>query len=284
MNNYSSLYDERLLIKDLFFVEDLDAFDLSKDTIMRFPLGIFSIGLSGTAVLEINTKRYHFSSNNILFILPHQSITVIEKSDNFDATILVANEKLLNGSPISIRQKSKILIRAISNPVFDVDTSKQNWLNRLCSYIKDRILDLSGEYSQQIMQALVTSLFYEVVNSIDLNQYDRINIPSRKEQLFIQFIELITEHYKNEHQVNFYAKQLNITAKYLSVICTTISKRKPSEWIDDNIISEALFLLKESGCSISEVSEELNFRSQSYFTKFFSRKVGMTPSDYKNRI
>lgn len=279
-----SIYDDKTLTEDLFFIEDLNNFDLNKDNTMRLPLGIFSVGLKGSATIEVNTKRYTFTPNTILFILPHQSITVLTKSDDFDAIILVANEELLNNSPVSIRQKSKILVRAITNPLFETNDVEQMWVARFCNYIKARIKSLTGEYKQQIMQALLTSLFYEVVNSIDLYQHDKTNLPSRKEQLFIQFIELVTKQYKKEHQVNYYAKQLNITAKYLSAICTTISKRKPSEWIDDNIISEALFLLKESGSSILEVSEELNFRSQSYFTKFFYRKVGMTPSEYKNRV
>lgn len=279
-----SIYDDKTLTEDLFFVENLNNFDLNKDNTMRLPLGIFSVGLKGSATIEVNTKRYTFTPNTILFILPHQSITVLTKSDDFDAIILVANEKLLNNSPVSIRQKSKILVRAITNPLFETNDVEQMWVARFCNYIKARIKSLTGEYKQQIIQTLLTSLFYEVVNSIDLHQHDKLSSPSRKEQLFIQFIELVTNQYKKEHQVNYYAKQLNITAKYLSAICTTISKRKPSEWIDDNIISEALFLLKESGSSILEVSEELNFRSQSYFTKFFYRKVGMTPSEYKNRV
>lgn len=279
-----SIYDDKTLTEDLFFIEDLNNFDLNKDNTMRLPLGIFSVGLKGSATIEVNTKRYTFTPNTILFILPHQSITVLTKSDDFDAIILVANEKLLNNSPVSIRQKSKILVRAITNPLFETNDVEQMWVARFCNYIKARIKSLTGEYKQQIIQTLLTSLFYEVVNSIDLHQHDKLSSPSRKEQLFIQFIELVTNQYKKEHQVNYYAKQLNITAKYLSAICTTISKRKPSEWIDDNIISEALFLLKESGSSILEVSEELNFRSQSYFTKFFYRKVGMTPSEYKNRV
>ena len=44
---------------------------------------------------------------------------------------------------------------------------------------------------------------------------------------------------------------------------------------------EAKRLLKYSGLSIGEISDNLNFTSQSFFGKYFKQRVGVSPSRYK---
>ena len=40
-------------------------------------------------------------------------------------------------------------------------------------------------------------------------------------------------------------------------------------------------MVKQSGLSILEVSQRLNFVSQSFFGKYFKQRVGISPSRYK---
>ena len=47
------------------------------------------------------------------------------------------------------------------------------------------------------------------------------------------------------------------------------------------MVYEAKRLLKYSGLSIGEISDNLNFTSQSFFGKYFKSHTGMTPSAYR---
>lgn len=47
-------------------------------------------------------------------------------------------------------------------------------------------------------------------------------------------------------------------------------------------LSEAERLLRSSDSSISEIAQECGFCDQSYFSKVFTAKNGMTPTDYRN--
>ena len=51
--------------------------------------------------------------------------------------------------------------------------------------------------------------------------------------------------------------------------------------IDEAVVYEAKRLLKYSGLSIQEISNKLNFASQSFFGKYFKQRVGVSPSRYK---
>ena len=48
-------------------------------------------------------------------------------------------------------------------------------------------------------------------------------------------------------------------------------------------LKNAFDMLNSTDFSICEISEECGFRSANYFSKVFSAKVGMTPSEYRSR-
>ena len=54
-----------------------------------------------------------------------------------------------------------------------------------------------------------------------------------------------------------------------------------SKIIDEAIIRKAKELLKLPDISILEVSERLNFVSQSFFGKYFKRRLGISPKEYR---
>lgn len=54
-----------------------------------------------------------------------------------------------------------------------------------------------------------------------------------------------------------------------------------NNYLCDVRINEAVRLLKNTGLSISEIAEETGFYDQSYFSKVFSQKMGVTPSNYR---
>ena len=96
-----------------------------------------------------------------------------------------------------------------------------------------------------------------------------------------RFIALLQENFRKERRVGWYAQQLNITAKYLSEVVKSVSKRTPNEWIDSYVVLEIRVLLKNSPKTIKEITDELNFPNQSFLGKFFKEHVGLSPSEYR---
>ena len=100
---------------------------------------------------------------------------------------------------------------------------------------------------------------------------------SRQSIQFRNFIELLNEHSIREREVQFYAKKLGITPKYLSALCIAYSGKNASTWIDEYVIVRAKELLREQRYSVREVGEILNFPSQSFFGRYFKRNMGISP-------
>ena len=82
--------------------------------------------------------------------------------------------------------------------------------------------------------------------------------------------------------MQWYAKEMNITPKYLSEVISATSRRSPNEWIDKFVTAEMRSLLRHTDMRMGEIAQRLGFTSQSFFGKYFKENVGISPSDYRN--
>ena len=96
-------------------------------------------------------------------------------------------------------------------------------------------------------------------------------------------MELVRQYSKQERNVRFYARRLNITPKYLSTVSKDVSGKTAARWIDEAVILEAKSLLRYSGMSIQEIAYHLNFSTQSFFGKYFKQHTGYSPSRFKRK-
>ena len=104
---------------------------------------------------------------------------------------------------------------------------------------------------------------------------------NRKEQIFHDFLTLLEEYYTQERSISFYADRMCLTPKYLSTIVKEVSGKHGMQWIDEYVLLEAKALLRDGSISVKEVSDQLNFPSQSMFGRFFKKMTGLSPKQYK---
>ena len=104
---------------------------------------------------------------------------------------------------------------------------------------------------------------------------------ARAHSMVDAFIHLVTEHHLTEHYLSFYAKELDITPKYLSKLVRDVTGRSAPDWIDSFLVLEAKNMLKYSDMAIKEIVFKLHFPDQSSFYKFFKLHTGMIPSEYR---
>lgn len=103
---------------------------------------------------------------------------------------------------------------------------------------------------------------------------------SRQENVYHNFMDLLNSYSDKEREVQFYADKLGITPKYLSAVALEYSNKNASTWIDEYVTTKAKSLLRENQYAIKQVSELLNFPSQSFFGRYFKRIVGVSPRKF----
>lgn len=107
---------------------------------------------------------------------------------------------------------------------------------------------------------------------------------SRQDILVEKFLALVGENYRTHRDPQFYADKMFLTPKHLSKVLKQKSRKSAAEWIEDHVILEAKALLKSTNKSVLQISDELNFPSQSFFGKYFKRRTGISPLEYRKTV
>ena len=167
-------------------------------------------------------------------------------------------------------------------PVLEVTPQDVDEIRQLFQLIKTMLRSDKERYRHEIIRTLFTTAFY-IITEINQREQPGGIKQGRCEVLFDEFMSLLQQYNKRERNVSFYAKQLNITPKYLSSVVKEVSGKTAARWIDESVILEAKALLKYSGMSIQEIAYHLNFSTQSFFGKYFKQHTGTSPSRYKRK-
>lgn len=81
-----------------------------------------------------------------------------------------------------------------------------------------------------------------------------------------------------------FAKMMNVSPNHLNKSVKTITAKSVSQLIDDVKLIEIKYLLYQSNLSIREISYEMGYLDPSYFTRFFKRRTGMSPAEFRQLI
>jgi len=106
---------------------------------------------------------------------------------------------------------------------------------------------------------------------------------SKKYHLTRQFKHLVNNYFQSEKQVDFYAKQLNITANYLNDVVKSQTNRTAKRHILDRTLLESKNLLCYTDMDIAEIAHALNFSETTHFNRFFKKETQITPKTYRQQ-
>lgn len=81
-----------------------------------------------------------------------------------------------------------------------------------------------------------------------------------------------------------YAGELGVTPNHLTRVVKSETGRSAGEWIENARLSLARTLLHDPAIPISEISYRLGFEDPAYFSRFFRKLVGMSPTDFRNML
>lgn len=101
---------------------------------------------------------------------------------------------------------------------------------------------------------------------------------------FNNFLKIVEENYKRPVGVDFYAEKLFMSVRNLNNITKAVFGQSVSEIVENRKLIEAKKLLTHSALSVSEIGYELGFNEKSYFTRVFTKKVGMNPSGFRTEM
>ncbi|MFD9904893.1 AraC family transcriptional regulator [Streptomyces sp. NPDC059063] len=105
--------------------------------------------------------------------------------------------------------------------------------------------------------------------------------PTGPGELFTRFRAALERDFAAERSVAAYATRLATTPKTLTRVCLTAAGRPAKALIDDRVVLEAKRLLVHTDLSAAAVGRRLGFSEAANFGKFFLRRTGRTPGEFR---
>lgn len=102
-----------------------------------------------------------------------------------------------------------------------------------------------------------------------------------RDTLVQRYRALLEAHFREQQGLPFYAQALGVTADHLSRSCRTAAGQSAQELLHERLMLEARRLLAYTAAPVSAIAGQLGYGDPAYFSKFFARCVGETPSAYR---
>lgn len=244
---------------------------------------------SGRFEAEINMRRYSIESHTLVVLPPGMLIQAhTPVSQKMDVYVLHVSREFLVDINIDL---NALNIRSLIEKRCPAVALNPAEVSKLRKYFD--LLDINARDSQEdatvfivnVARSLAAAVFYQLlqINFARISRYpdDGEKSQSRRTSYVHEFMRLVHMNYARHRSVSFYAEQLGISPKYLTMVVKEASGRSAAEWINEFVVVEAKNLLRFSGKNIQQVAYALNFNNQSAFGKYFKHLTGQSPSEYQ---
>ena len=241
-----------------------------------YRLGII---LNGEADININLQDRHLTSGTLVYIGPG---TIIHpKCLSPDLRVfgigLFANFSM----PFAQGQMPS----AFNGQVRDFQLPAHEENIATARHILDTIwqtVHTADDYHRPTVTALVAAQMHHYDHLFRQQADQQASNRSREQTIFDRFLQLVTQHCTEHHQIAYYAERMCLTERYLSTIIRQASGTTAKDWIDRALITRIKIELRHTDKSAAQISEEMHFANPSFFSKYFRRLTGMTPGEYKS--
>lgn len=247
----------------------------------RLTRGMTCVCTNGCADLEIDFIKHHFEKGAILTVFPMQIIEQKQVSEDFSLIYISYTIEILQNILFRFSPEFEVFLK--ENPVFNAPEEIYKADVEFMELIKNKYEEVENIFRNEIIISLLRIFHLNIYNGIHHKLLKNKVKHTRRIEITKTFINLIMQYFNESRAVEFYANKLNITPKYLSLVCTEVRGQSAKKVIDDYIMTEIKLQLNATSKSIQEISEELNFPDQSSFCKFFKRHSGLSPKQYRNK-
>lgn len=272
-----------------YFLVQIDTKSDRKFEMFRYPCRINAfvaiLCVDGSVEIISNLKHYKIEKNCLFVSMPKDILQLCDWSE-CKLYLMAFDDDSIRKFNLNYNNVLSVFLGIQKNPCVRLSFQEATSLQEtFFSLRKEMEVFKDKEYFNEIAMSYINLITYKACSYLsgylEMDARDSENINKRSEEYYNKFMSLLKQNFKNERSLEFYASKLYITPKYMTSLIKKASGKSAMEWINDCVIMEAKNLLKHSNMSIQEISEYLNFSNQSFFSQYFKRFIGCSPSDYK---
>ena len=274
-------------------IRDLKRIPRPDNDSVTIDMTIVVVCLHGRMTVTIDNKRHAMTRNQVLFLQPNSVVTDYQLSDDFESRALVFSLGTIENS-IYLRRKIWDNISYLRlHPIVPLSESDISVFKHYYGIATANLqADDDNLYKQEIISHLLRSLVYEfllltdriIAESRESREENHERKQTSNDDLHRRFLELLAFSRGRTRKVGQFAEQLFVTSDQLTAATKAVSGRTALDWITENTVQAITHELLYTQKSVSEISDELDFPSLSFFGKYFKQHTGLSPRAFRERF
>ncbi len=238
---------------------------------------------SGKTEHIINGEHITLNQGELLFLSQNARQEIMPATENDIAVNFIILPEFFD--------KTLIMLESEETPIkkFVVDCV----LNRESNipYLHFKVADILP--IQNLVENLIWTLLNNVQNKRSINQStmgllilqllnhtDKLTYVNPEEQIVMQVLSYIEEHYKNGSLTEL-ATDLHYDFTWLSREIKRKTGKTYTELLHNKRMSQAAYLLKNTHLKVDEIAMQTGYENISYFHRLFYKTYGKTPKKYR---
>jgi len=226
---------------------------------------------------EYDMKPFEFKAHEFCVVYPNHPIVANETTADYLSTIIIISSRLYE----ELRPR---LAYGNSFAYHKEPSFKLNDENYQCILHTFTLLKSINKLDNAIRKEMIVDLI-DVISKL-ADHFRKVNTKDGiKQSLFSQFYELLSQHYKENREVSFYARMLCLSPKYFGSVIKRDIGISAGYCIAHYVVIQAKSLLHyRPELNIQQISQLLGFGDSTSFSRYFKAHEGISPKEYRDRI
>lgn len=279
----STHFDQQQLAygDDVILMNDISFPNVPIDTPIKFDMALFGLCLDGNLQMTIDNNKVNLHRNSYVVILPRQVVEMRSPYTLQDGIFVAISRKKYTEIILRLREMLPFILYIKSHPCAELSEKNVAWIKEYHKHIFDEMREPDNMFKDGTCKSLLMAMLYKVCNIYGRDIFNKDEVHTRQDDIFIKYMDLVANNFREHREVSWYAERLCITPKYLTTVVKHVSGKSANEWIWNNVISEAKMELRTTHKPIQQIAEDLHFSSQSFFGKYFRQYTGMSPQVFR---
>lgn len=266
--------------------------DTSYDSLVElqhFTLNFYCISIKKdyNGKLKYGQRHYDFDEGMMAFISPNQLLMKLDAgSAPPGGMTLMFHPDFIAGTPLAAKIKSYHFFSYELNEALHLSESEEMVIEEVFKSIEREYQNPIDGFSRDVMLAQI-ELLLQYSNRFYARQF--ITRKVANDEILIRLENLLNQYFNNADlmqtglpTVQYIARELHISADYLSDMLRTITGQTTQQHIHAKLIEKAKELLSTTSMQVSEVAYQLGFEYPQSFNKLFKNKTNMSPLEFRS--
>jgi AraC-like DNA-binding protein len=270
----------------------LDSTEASKnilrDTMSDKNSNLILLCVNGYLTVENEEHMFNVAERSLLVHTSMKRFHLLKISDDFEGMFMTSQNHhgmlLINrvlDAPTQISIINNPILK-MNKPTFEQFRKKVVEIIKIQNVYEEPNI---GWHNDEILNHLIVSMAVTLAYSVCYLFSVRMEKPSEsidhRDTIVMMFLKSLNKNYINQRSVKCYAEEQSLQSSYFSSIVKSKTGRTANKWIEEFVINGAKEMLIWQDVSIKEIAFKLHFPSQSFFGKYFKKRVGMSPKEFR---